>query len=173
MTEETSTDEETFEPEFVQDEIIPLLMSDKTYNIMKWIVQYILPGLGVLYARCGRPSVCRGRAGDRHGGGLVPGCDPGHLHEPVQQVRRTNQVTSGARASCMGSIFSPREWDMALNETTRKELPCPTSSNSQLLESLNDISILGIRNWRRRDTYHRLLPIIGNPRICLPYQYHR
>ena len=46
-TEET---EETFEPEFVQDEIIPLLMSDKTYNIMKWIVQYILPGLGVLYA---------------------------------------------------------------------------------------------------------------------------
>ena len=42
--------EETFEPEFVQDEIIPLLMSDKTYNIMKWIVQYILPGLGVLYA---------------------------------------------------------------------------------------------------------------------------
>lgn len=50
MTEETSTDEETFEPEFVQDEIIPLLMSDKTYNIMKWIVQYILPGLGVLYA---------------------------------------------------------------------------------------------------------------------------
>lgn len=50
MTEETSTNEETFEPEFVQDEIIPLLMSDKTYNIMKWIVQYILPGLGVLYA---------------------------------------------------------------------------------------------------------------------------
>ena len=50
MTEETSTDEETFEPEFVQDEIIPLLMSDKTYDIMKWIVQYILPGLGVLYA---------------------------------------------------------------------------------------------------------------------------
>lgn len=50
MTEETSTDEETFEPEFVQDEIIPLLMSDKTYNIMKWVVQYILPGLGVLYA---------------------------------------------------------------------------------------------------------------------------
>ena len=46
-TEET---EETFEPEFVQDEIIPLLMSDKTYDIMKWIVQYILPGLGVLYA---------------------------------------------------------------------------------------------------------------------------
>ena len=46
-TEET---EDTFEPEFVQDEIIPLLMSDKTYNIMKWIVQYILPGLGVLYA---------------------------------------------------------------------------------------------------------------------------
>ena len=50
MTEEMSTNEETFEPEFVQDEIIPLLMSDKTYNIMKWIVQYILPGLGVLYA---------------------------------------------------------------------------------------------------------------------------
>lgn len=53
MTEETKTTEETeetFEPEFVQDEIIPLLMSDKTYNIMKWIVQYILPGLGVLYA---------------------------------------------------------------------------------------------------------------------------
>lgn len=50
MTEEMKTDEETFEPEFVQDEIIPLLMSDKTYNIMKWIVQYILPGLGVLYA---------------------------------------------------------------------------------------------------------------------------
>ena len=44
-----STDE-AFEPEFVQDEIIPLLMSDKAYNIMKWIVQYILPGLGVLYA---------------------------------------------------------------------------------------------------------------------------
>ena len=50
MTEEMKTDEETFEPEFVQEEIIPLLMSDKTYNIMKWIVQYILPGLGVLYA---------------------------------------------------------------------------------------------------------------------------
>ena len=50
MTEEMKTDEETFEPEFVQDEIIPLLMSDKSYNIMKWIVQYILPGLGVLYA---------------------------------------------------------------------------------------------------------------------------
>ena len=46
----TEDTEETFEPEFVQDEIIPLLMSDKTYNIMKWIVQYILPGLGVLYA---------------------------------------------------------------------------------------------------------------------------
>ena len=50
MTEETTDTEETFEPEFVQDEIIPLLMSDKAYNIMKWIVQYILPGLGVLYA---------------------------------------------------------------------------------------------------------------------------
>lgn len=53
MNDETKTPEETeetFEPEFVQDEIIPLLMSDKTYNIMKWIVQYILPGLGVLYA---------------------------------------------------------------------------------------------------------------------------
>ena len=50
MTEETTDTEETFEPEFVQDEIIPLLMSDKTYDIMKWIVQYILPGLGVLYA---------------------------------------------------------------------------------------------------------------------------
>ncbi len=50
MTEEITDTEETFEPEFVQDEIIPLLMSDKTYNIMKWIVQYILPGLGVLYA---------------------------------------------------------------------------------------------------------------------------
>lgn len=51
MTEETTeTTEETFDQDFVQDEIIPLLMSDKTYNIMKWIVQYILPGLGVLYA---------------------------------------------------------------------------------------------------------------------------
>ena len=51
MNDETQpVEEETFEPEFVQDEIIPLLMSDKTYNIMKWIVQYILPGLGVLYA---------------------------------------------------------------------------------------------------------------------------
>lgn len=53
MNDETKTTEETeetFEPEFVQDEIIPLLMSDKTYDIMKWIVQYILPGLGVLYA---------------------------------------------------------------------------------------------------------------------------
>lgn len=44
-----STDE-VFDPDFVQQEIIPLLMSDKTYDIMKWIVQYILPGLGVLYA---------------------------------------------------------------------------------------------------------------------------
>lgn len=44
-----STDE-VFNPDFVQQEIIPLLMSDKTYDIMKWIVQYILPGLGVLYA---------------------------------------------------------------------------------------------------------------------------
>ena len=48
--EKSQETEETFDPEFVQDEIIPLLMSDKTYNIMKWIVQYILPGLGVLYA---------------------------------------------------------------------------------------------------------------------------
>lgn len=46
---EESTDE-VFDPDFVKHEIIPLLMSDKTYNIMKWIVQYILPGLGVLYA---------------------------------------------------------------------------------------------------------------------------
>lgn len=44
------TTDEAFDADFVQDEIIPLLMSDKTYNIMKWIVQYILPGLGVLYA---------------------------------------------------------------------------------------------------------------------------
>lgn len=44
-----STDE-VFDPDFVQQEIIPLLMSDKTYDIMKWIMQYILPGLGVLYA---------------------------------------------------------------------------------------------------------------------------
>lgn len=50
MKEETTDTEETFDPDFVQDEIIPLLMSDKMYNIMKWIVQYILPGLGVLYA---------------------------------------------------------------------------------------------------------------------------
>lgn len=42
--------DEVFDPDFVQDNIIPLLMSDKMYNIMKWIVQYILPGLGVLYA---------------------------------------------------------------------------------------------------------------------------
>ena len=50
MTEETTDTEETFDADFVQDEIIPLLMSDEVYNIMKWIVQYILPGLGVLYA---------------------------------------------------------------------------------------------------------------------------
>ena len=50
MTEETTDTEEAFDADFVQDEIIPLLMSDKTYDIMKWIVQYILPGLGVLYA---------------------------------------------------------------------------------------------------------------------------
>lgn len=49
LTPPESTDE-AFNPDFVQQEIIPLLMSDKTYNIMKWIVQYILPGLGVLYA---------------------------------------------------------------------------------------------------------------------------
>lgn len=48
-TPEEPTDE-VFDPDFVQQEIIPLLMSDKTYNIMKWIVQYILPGLGVLYS---------------------------------------------------------------------------------------------------------------------------
>lgn len=48
-TPEESTDE-VFDPDFVKQEIIPLLMSDKTYDIMKWIVQYILPGLGVLYA---------------------------------------------------------------------------------------------------------------------------
>ena len=42
--------DEVFDPDFVQDNIIPLLMSDKMYNIMKWIVQYILPGLAVLYA---------------------------------------------------------------------------------------------------------------------------
>lgn len=48
-TPEESTNE-VFDPDFVQQEIIPLLMSDKTYDIMKWIVQYILPGLGVLYA---------------------------------------------------------------------------------------------------------------------------
>lgn len=46
---EEQTDE-VFDPNFVQQEIVPLLMSDKMYNIMKWIVQYILPGLGVLYA---------------------------------------------------------------------------------------------------------------------------
>jgi hypothetical protein len=46
---EESTDE-VFDPDFVKQEIIPLLMSDKMYDIMKWIVQYILPGLGVLYA---------------------------------------------------------------------------------------------------------------------------
>lgn len=55
MTDETTekpeeTTDEAFDPNFVQQEIVPLLMSDKTYNIMKWIVQYILPGLGVLYA---------------------------------------------------------------------------------------------------------------------------
>lgn len=52
MTDENETEQtdEAFDADFVQDEIIPLLMSDKTYNIMKWIVQYILPGLGVLYA---------------------------------------------------------------------------------------------------------------------------
>ena len=52
MTDENETEQtdETFDADFVQDEIIPLLMSDKMYNIMKWIVQYILPGLGVLYA---------------------------------------------------------------------------------------------------------------------------
>lgn len=52
MTNENETEQtdEAFDADFVQDEIIPLLMSDKTYNIMKWIVQYILPGLGVLYA---------------------------------------------------------------------------------------------------------------------------
>lgn len=48
-TQDETTDE-VFNPDFVQQEIIPLLMSDKTYDIMKWIVQYILPGLGVLYA---------------------------------------------------------------------------------------------------------------------------
>ena len=41
---------EVFDPDFVQQEIIPLLMSDKTYSIMKWIVQYILPGIAFLYA---------------------------------------------------------------------------------------------------------------------------
>ena len=50
MTEKTTDTEETFDADFVQDEIIPLLMSDDAYNFMKWIVQYILPGLGVLYA---------------------------------------------------------------------------------------------------------------------------
>lgn len=50
MKEETTDTEETFDADFVQDKIIPLLMSDKAYNIMKWIVQYILPCLGVLYA---------------------------------------------------------------------------------------------------------------------------
>ena len=49
QTPEEPTDE-VFDPDFVKQEIIPLLMSDKTYDIMKWIVQYILPGLGVLYA---------------------------------------------------------------------------------------------------------------------------
>ena len=48
LTPPESTDE-VFDSDFVQQEIIPLLMSDKTYDIMKWIVQYILPGLGVLY----------------------------------------------------------------------------------------------------------------------------
>ena len=50
MTEETTDTEETFDADFVQDEIIPMLMSDDAYDVMKWIVQYILPGLGVLYA---------------------------------------------------------------------------------------------------------------------------
>lgn len=42
--------EEDFNADFVHNEIIPLLMSNQTYDIMKWIVQYILPGLGVLYS---------------------------------------------------------------------------------------------------------------------------
>lgn len=42
--------DDTFDPNFVQKEIIPLLMSDSTYKIVKWVVQYILPGLAFLYA---------------------------------------------------------------------------------------------------------------------------
>lgn len=42
--------EEDFNADFIHNEIIPLLMSNQTYDIMKWIVQYILPGLGVLYS---------------------------------------------------------------------------------------------------------------------------
>lgn len=45
----TETTDDAFDPDFVQKEIIPMLMSDNAYDIMKWIVQYILPGLGFLY----------------------------------------------------------------------------------------------------------------------------
>ena len=44
------TEQTEFDQEFVQNQIVPMLMSDKAYNIVKWIVQYILPGLTVLYA---------------------------------------------------------------------------------------------------------------------------
>lgn len=49
---ENNTDihNDDFDPNFVQKEIIPLLMSDSTYKIVKWVVQYILPGLAFLYA---------------------------------------------------------------------------------------------------------------------------
>lgn len=49
---ENNTDihNDDFDPDFVQKEIIPLLMSDNAYKIVKWVVQYILPGLAFLYA---------------------------------------------------------------------------------------------------------------------------
>lgn len=49
-TKNTDIHSDDFDPDFVQNEIIPLLMSDNAYKIVKWVVQYILPGLAFLYA---------------------------------------------------------------------------------------------------------------------------
>lgn len=35
---------------FVQEQVIPMIMSDRAYTIMKWFIQYIIPGVAFLYS---------------------------------------------------------------------------------------------------------------------------
>ena len=41
--------EQNFDSSYVQQTIIPMLMSNKVYDVLKWVMQYILPALAVGY----------------------------------------------------------------------------------------------------------------------------